>query len=64
MTQYAFTKDLKFTPFPDELPRFYLCSWAWGAFTPTGASGPPLPLFAGEVGSTCDAGEGGVPDAP
>ena len=28
VTQYAFTKDLKFTPFPDELPRFYLCSWA------------------------------------
>ena len=27
VTQYAFTKDLKFTTFPDELPRFYLCSW-------------------------------------
>jgi peptide/nickel transport system substrate-binding protein len=27
VTQYAFAKNLKFTPFPDELPRFYLCSW-------------------------------------
>ncbi len=27
VTQYAFSKNLKFTPFPDELPRFYLCSW-------------------------------------
>jgi peptide/nickel transport system substrate-binding protein len=27
VTQYAFVKNLKFTPFPDELPRFYLCSW-------------------------------------
>lgn len=28
VTQYAFAKNLRFTPFPDELPRFYLCSWA------------------------------------
>lgn len=28
VTQYAFAKNLKFEPFPDELPRFYLCSWA------------------------------------
>jgi peptide/nickel transport system substrate-binding protein len=28
VTQYAFAKNLKFTPFRDELPRFYLCSWA------------------------------------
>jgi peptide/nickel transport system substrate-binding protein len=27
VTQYAFVKNLKFTPFPDELPRFYLCLW-------------------------------------
>jgi peptide/nickel transport system substrate-binding protein len=27
VTQYAFAKNLKFTPFPDELPRFYLCAW-------------------------------------
>jgi peptide/nickel transport system substrate-binding protein len=27
VTQYAFAKNLKFTPFRDELPRFYLCSW-------------------------------------
>jgi peptide/nickel transport system substrate-binding protein len=27
VTQYAFVKNLKFTPFPDELPRFYLCEW-------------------------------------
>jgi peptide/nickel transport system substrate-binding protein len=27
VTQYAFSKNLSFTPFPDELPRFYLCSW-------------------------------------
>jgi peptide/nickel transport system substrate-binding protein len=27
VTQYAFAKNLKFTPFPDELPRFYLCTW-------------------------------------
>jgi len=24
---YAFTRDLAFTPFPDELPRFFLCRW-------------------------------------
>ncbi len=24
---YAFDKDLQFTPFKDELPRFYLCKW-------------------------------------
>jgi peptide/nickel transport system substrate-binding protein len=28
VTQYAFAKNLKFTPYPDELPRFYLCNWA------------------------------------
>ncbi len=28
VTQYAFAKNLVFTPFPDELPRFYLCRWA------------------------------------
>ena len=28
VTQYAFAKNLNFTPFPDELPRFYLSSWA------------------------------------
>ena len=27
VTQYAFSKNLDFTPFPDELPRFYLCKW-------------------------------------
>ena len=27
VTQYAFAKNLDFTPFPDELPRFYLCRW-------------------------------------
>ena len=27
VTQYTFAKNLKFTPFPDELPRFYLCEW-------------------------------------
>ena len=27
VTQYAFMKSLDFTPFPDELPRFYLCRW-------------------------------------
>jgi peptide/nickel transport system substrate-binding protein len=27
VTQYAFAKNLNFTPFRDELPRFYLCSW-------------------------------------
>jgi peptide/nickel transport system substrate-binding protein len=27
VTQYAFAKNLDFTPFPDELPRFYLCKW-------------------------------------
>jgi peptide/nickel transport system substrate-binding protein len=27
VTVYAFSKNLNFTPFPDELPRFYLCSW-------------------------------------
>ncbi len=24
---YAFSKQLNFTPFRDELPRFYLASW-------------------------------------
>jgi len=24
---YAFTKDLDFTPFTDEVPRFYLAKW-------------------------------------
>jgi peptide/nickel transport system substrate-binding protein len=27
VTQYAFVSNLNFTPFPDELPRFYLSSW-------------------------------------
>ncbi len=27
VTQYAHAKDLVFTPFPDELPRFYLSRW-------------------------------------
>lgn len=27
VTYYAFSSDLNFEPFPDELPRFYLCSW-------------------------------------
>ncbi|MGH7154951.1 MAG: ABC transporter substrate-binding protein [Acetobacteraceae bacterium] len=27
VTQYAFSSNLNFEPFPDELPRFYLCSW-------------------------------------
>jgi peptide/nickel transport system substrate-binding protein len=27
VTQYAFASNLNFTPFPDELPRFYLSSW-------------------------------------
>ncbi len=27
VTQYAFMSNLNFTPFPDELPRFYLSSW-------------------------------------
>ncbi len=27
VTYYAFASDLNFEPFPDELPRFYLCSW-------------------------------------
>jgi peptide/nickel transport system substrate-binding protein len=26
-TSYAYSKDLEFTPYPDELPRFYLCKW-------------------------------------
>jgi peptide/nickel transport system substrate-binding protein len=26
-TSYAYSKDLQFTPYPDELPRFYLCKW-------------------------------------
>jgi len=26
-TSYAYTKSLEFTPYPDELPRFYLCKW-------------------------------------
>jgi peptide/nickel transport system substrate-binding protein len=28
VTVYAYAKNLNFKPFPDELPRFYLCSWA------------------------------------
>lgn len=28
VTQYAFSKNLVFTPFRDELPRFYLSKWA------------------------------------
>ena len=28
VTQYAFAKNLAFTPFRDELPRFYLSRWA------------------------------------
>lgn len=27
VTYYAFSSDLNFEPFPDELPRFYLSSW-------------------------------------
>jgi len=27
VTYYAFASDLNFEPFPDELPRFYLCTW-------------------------------------
>jgi peptide/nickel transport system substrate-binding protein len=27
VTYYAFSRNLDFTPFPDELPRFYLCRW-------------------------------------
>ena len=27
VTTYAFSKQLNFKPFRDELPRFYLCSW-------------------------------------
>jgi len=27
VTYYALNKSLNFTPFPDELPRFYMCSW-------------------------------------
>ena len=27
VTTYAFSKQLNFKPFPDELPRFYLASW-------------------------------------
>ena len=27
VTQYAFADNLNFTAFPDELPRFYMCSW-------------------------------------
>ncbi len=27
VTEYAFASNLNFTPFPDELPRFYLSSW-------------------------------------
>jgi peptide/nickel transport system substrate-binding protein len=26
-TSYAYTKSLEFTPYSDELPRFYLCKW-------------------------------------
>ena len=28
VTQYAFARNLVFTPFQDELPRFYLSKWA------------------------------------
>ena len=27
VTTYAFSRELNFTPFPDEIPRFYLSSW-------------------------------------
>ena len=27
VTNYAYTKDLDFTPFADELPRYYLYGW-------------------------------------
>ncbi len=27
VTTYAFSRDLDFTPFPDEIPRFYLARW-------------------------------------
>ena len=27
VTRYAYSKDLNFTGYPDELPRFYLASW-------------------------------------
>ena len=27
VTTYATTRQLNFKPFPDEIPRFYLCSW-------------------------------------
>ena len=27
VTTYAMSKDLNFKPYPDEMPRFYLCSW-------------------------------------
>jgi len=27
VTQYGYSKDLNFKPYPDELPRFYLASW-------------------------------------
>ena len=27
VTIYAYSKQLNFTPYPDELPRYYLASW-------------------------------------
>jgi peptide/nickel transport system substrate-binding protein len=27
VTTYAFSRELNFTPFPDEIPRFYLANW-------------------------------------
>jgi peptide/nickel transport system substrate-binding protein len=27
VTTYGFSKSLSFTPYPDELPRFYLSKW-------------------------------------
>jgi peptide/nickel transport system substrate-binding protein len=27
VTTYGYAKQLEFTPYPDELPRFYLAKW-------------------------------------
>jgi len=27
VTTYGYSKSLSFTPYPDELPRFYLSKW-------------------------------------
>jgi peptide/nickel transport system substrate-binding protein len=27
VSTYAFSKTLNFTPYPDELPRFFLAKW-------------------------------------